>query len=107
MHTPSSCPFEGKCDCYEPRNIHSIEVDMTGKPTAKGISQESRQETIVEIMDRVERAEKAHKEKLKRNKYQRKNTVPLNCDECGEKIGMVYECDLNGSKFWCTNCLNP
>jgi rubrerythrin len=112
MHTPSSCPFEGKCTCYEPRNIHTIEVDMTGevditgKPTEKAISQESRQETIAEVMDRVERAEKEHKQKLKRDKYQRKNTVPLNCDDCGKKIGMVYGFDLNGSRFWCEHCLN-
>lgn len=30
--------------------------------------------------------------------------IPLSCDKCDEYMGMVFEGDLNGSRFYCIQC---
>lgn len=33
-----------------------------------------------------------------------RESEPLACDKCGAHLGWVYECDLNGSYFYCDKC---
>lgn len=44
------------------------------------------------------------KEKQRIDNLHREQATELNCDKCNSLIGYVYECDLNGSYFYCINC---
>lgn len=32
------------------------------------------------------------------------DATPLECDYCNKQFGWAYECDLNGSYFFCKEC---
>lgn len=62
-------------------------------------------ETIGDCPACKEKAEENNRVSVDREDYMQANTEDLICDNCGATIGRVYANDLNGSRFYCTNCL--
>lgn len=61
----------------------------------------SREETKEEQKERLGRKEREKQKELLRQQ----EAVDLFCDKCGGVMGKVYENDLNGSKFYHTDCV--
>ena len=62
---------------------------------------EERMETSQEARQRI----KNEKEREQREIYMKKNTERLSCDSCGLSMGRVYTNDLEGSRFYHSECI--
>jgi hypothetical protein len=67
----------------------------------KEVSKVTRQETDQEETER----EKREEEIREREESRQANATDLICDKCGGVMGKVYEGDLNGSRFYHSDCI--